>query len=163
MRLKRGILIVFLAALILSIGFVFISADDEMTVEAKFVGYGTQFIGIEVPDYISLGEVNKDDPFSDEKNIRINNTGTINVKVTPELASGSPAVFDYTYFRKQKTSTTDPSLNVSHKIGEYNIDINADNYETFYMRLDLTDFTGTLSSNNINLSATIKFTAMASS
>ena len=134
-----------------------------MIVEANFVGYGEQFINIIVPDYIYLGKVDKDNPISSlEPLIRINNTGNVNVIVTPELASGSPAVFNYTYFRKQKTSTTNPSLNVSHQIGEYNISIKKMDDETFYMRLNLTDFEGILPSDNLNLSATIKFIAMAS-
>lgn len=161
MEKRKGILIAFLAALMLSAGFMLISADDEMTVEAEFINYGNQFISIEVPDYISLGEVSKDDPFSDEKNISISNTGTINAIVTPELASGSHAVFNYTYFREHKTQNG-TAFPFEH-IEDFSINVEGGDHKTFYMSMNLTGFNGTLSSNNINLSTTIRFTAMPSS
>lgn len=161
-KLKKAEVIVLLVSLIFLAGLVFIKADDNTVIEANFLGYGEEIISIQVPDHINLGEVNKDDPLSSEKIIRINNTGTRNLRIIPELAFNSPEVFNYTYFRKQKTtSTNDSSLTAFHKIGEYNINISKDDYETFYISLNLTDFKGNLSSNNINLNTTIKFVGMA--
>jgi len=160
--MKRGMIIILLACLTFLLGLIFISADDNMTVEANFVGYGGGTFSIQVPDYIFLGSVSKDNPFKESNMIRINNTGVINAVVTPQLTSDSLEVFNYTYFRKQKSTTTnDTSLIEFHRIGEYSIDVNKKDDATFYMSLNLTDFNGTLPSDDINLSTTIKFTAMA--
>ena len=159
--MKRLVWIILLACIALISSFILVSASNEMVVTANFVGYGAEVISIQYPDSIYLGEVHKDYPFSDEKNIRINNTGNSRIIITPELATNASEVFNYTYFRKQKTSTTDPTLNVSHKIGEYNITIEETDYETFYIRLDLTNFSETLNSDSLNLSTQIKLTAMA--
>ncbi len=156
MGLKRGILIVFLAALILSIGFIFISADNEMIVEANFVGYGTQFISIIVPDYIYLGEVSKGDPSVESSKFYINNTGTIDVKITANISGNVSEVFNYLHLRKFGNST-------QIKINDFETEIFSDDDKSFYVGINMTNFNGTLSSNDINLNATIKFTAMASS
>ena len=66
------------------------------------------------------------------------------------------------YFRKQKSTTTnDSSLVAFRKIGEYSINISENDFETFYISLNLTDFNGTLPLNNLDLNATIKFVGMA--
>lgn len=152
-------MIILIICLTFLLGLIFISASDEMTVEANFVGYGGGTFSIQVPDYISLGTINKDDPFNEIK-IIINNTGVVNAIVTPQLAYNSPEVFNYTYFREHMThnGTAVPF----EKIGNFSIDVNKKNDATFYMSLNLTDFNKTLSSDDINLSTTIKFTAMAS-
>lgn len=161
-KLKKAEVIVLLVSLIFLAGLVFIKADDNMIVEANFVGYGEEnIISIEVPDYIDLGNVSKDRPISSEEpNIRINNTGALNIIVTPQLISGSKEVFNYTYFRKYISSSNE-TLNQFHKIGEYSTNVNKNSHTTFYISLNLTDFKGNLSSNNINLNTTIKFVGMA--
>jgi hypothetical protein len=162
-KLKKAGVIVFLVSLIFLAGLIFIKADDEMTVEANFTGYSGGTFSIQVPDYIFLGEVSPETPFTEtSKTIRINNTGSANAIVTPELASNSPEVFNYLYFRKQKsTSTNDTSLIEFHKIGEYSINVNKKDDTTFYVSLNLTDFKKTLPSDDINLSTIIKFVGMA--
>jgi hypothetical protein len=153
--------IILFVSLIFILGLIFINADDEMSVEANFNGYGGGSFSIQVPDYIYLGSISKDDPFN-EVSIKINNTGVVNAIVTPQLASDSPEVFNYIYFRKQKsTSTNDSSLTAFHKIGEYSVNVSKKGYETFYMSLNLTDFKEILPSDDINLSTTIKFVGMA--
>jgi hypothetical protein len=160
---KRGLLIAVILAILL-VGFLPVQAENGMVVEANFIDFGEETITVEVPDYISLGEVSKDDPVSSlEPKIRINNTGNMKVLITPELATGSSPAFNYLFFRKQKTtSTNDTSLTAFHQIGTYNVNIDRGDYETFYISLNLTDFDGVLSSDNLNLSTTVKFTAMAS-
>jgi hypothetical protein len=163
--MKKEVMIIFFICLTFLLGLIFIGANDDMVVEANFVNFGElgeEIISIQVPDYIFLGIINKDNPFKESNMIRINNTGTVDTRVTPQLASDASEVFNYTYFRKQKSTTTnDTSLTAFHKIGEYEVNVNKNNHATFYMSLNLTDFNGTLPSNDINLSATIKFTAMA--
>ena len=159
-KLKRISIILFLGFIFI-LGLIFIKADDNMVIEANFNGYGGGTFSIHVPDHISLGSISKDDPFN-EVSIRINNTGVVNAVVTPQLSSNSPEVFNYIYFRKQKsTSTNDSSLTAFHKIGGYSIDVNKKDDATFYMSLNLTEFKGILPSDDINLSTTIKFVGMA--
>lgn len=167
--MKRGVL-VFLAAfsilLIAVISMGDINAYDvtpgEMVVGVNVLGYEGDYIRIQVPDYISLGEVSKNYPLSDEIKIRVNNTGTIDAIVTPELVSGSNPIFDYTFFRKQtQTSTNNTYLIEFHRIGDYNINVDKKDYETFYVSMNLSDYNGTWPTENLDLNTTIRFNAMS--
>lgn len=153
--MKLGVIIIFLA-FVFTLSLIFISAyDQSMTVEANFIGYGTQFISIEVPDYISLGEVSKGDPSVESSKFYINNTGTIDVKITANISENSSEVFNGIYLRKYSNTT-------QIKINDFETEILNGVGKMFYVGINMTNFNGTLSSNNLNLSATIKFTAMAS-
>jgi hypothetical protein len=145
--------------------------NQSMIVEANIFGFGNEDevpeVGIEVPDYIFLGNVSRDDPVSDEKTINLNNTGKINITVTPRLRSDDEEIFKWLYFRTMKSSTLHPELNIHHKIGEYTTDIekpssgNTKRAKSIYMQLNLTDFEGNLREDIIGYQKEIIFFAMA--
>jgi len=150
--LAVGLLLVSLFSLSL------VNSDDIMLVEANFQGYAER-ISIEVPDYLYLGEITKENPISEEISIKINNTGNIDVVVILVLPTGSPEVFNYLYFRKYKTSN---GINViPDRIGSYEVNVSSKSTTNFYMSLNLTDFNGTLNSNNININSSVQFFGIA--
>jgi len=149
-----------------SVGFLFImifslslvNSDDIMVVEANFQGYAER-ISIEVPDYLYLGEVTRDNPVSEEINIKVNDTGNIDAMVIPTLSSDSPEVFNYLYFRKYQTSN---GTNViPTRIGSFEVNVSKHSSTSFYMSLNLTDFNGTLNSDNLNLNSSVQFLGIA--
>ena len=157
MKKKRLALIVLSLAFIISSGLIIMGADEgEMIVEANFIGYGepvAPIISIEVPDSISIGEVTKSDPVS-EKKFSINNTGNVDVVITTEIDENASEVFDYLFLRKYRSSAR---FNISDFEGE----VPDGEEKKFYVGVNMTNFNGTLSSNDLVLNTTIKFTAMA--
>ena len=157
MEKKRFALIILSLALLIGSGLIIMGAEEgEMIVEANFIGFGVQLppvISIEVPDSISIGEVTKNDPVS-EKKFSINNTGTVDVVITTEIDENASEVFDYLFLRKYRSSTR---LNVNDFEGQ----IPTGEEKQFYVGLNMTGFNETLSSNDLVLNTTIKFTAMA--
>lgn len=145
--------------------------NDTMTIEVNLLGFGNEStvpeVGIEVPDYVFLGNVSKDDPVSDEKTININNTGKTNITVTPQLREEGEEIFSWLYFRTMKSSTVHPELNIPYRIGEYNLIIekpavgNTKRSKNIYLRLNLTDFSGNLREDIIGYQKDIIFFAMS--
>jgi hypothetical protein len=148
-----------------------LQTNQTVTIEANILGFGDESevpeVGIEVPDHISLGNVSKEDPLSDEKTIRINNTGKVNITVTPKLQDEDEEIFSHLYFRTMKSSTLHPELNIPYIIGEYSIDIekpssgNTKRSKDIYVRLNLTEFNGNLREDLIGYQKEIIFFAMA--
>jgi len=144
--------------------------NDTMTVEANILGFGNESeipeVGIEVPDYVFLGNVSRNDPLSDEKKIVINNTGKTNIIVTPRLRDEDEEIFQWLYFRT-RMSSSNASLNIPYKIGDYSIVIKkpssgkTKNDEYIYMRLNLTEFEGNLREDLIGYQKEIIFFAMS--
>jgi hypothetical protein len=158
----------------LSLGFsnvVALGENATMTVEVDIIGFNSTSggeISIEVPDYIDLGEVSKNDLVSDEEGIWINNTGIVDIRVTPQLNDPEEEIFKYLYFRKQtSTVTNNTDLILFKKIGDYYIDINkpttGKSYraEHCYMQLNLSDFNGVIKEDVNNYQADIVFLATA--
>lgn len=151
---KRGIVIIFLIGIIL-LGLFFIRAQNEMIVSANFVGYGPEtIISIQVPDYIDLGNISRDNPWNESEKFRVNNTGNIDFNITISISENSSKVFDYLYIKKYGDSTR-------KNISDFEITIPKKDDRTIYVGINLTNFNGTLPSNNIHLNATIRFVGMA--
>ena len=152
-----------------------VNADEgmnaTMTVEVDLVGFNATSAGgisIWVPDEIDLGQVTKTKLTSSEKGIWINNTGTVDIRVTPELKDSDEEIFKYLYFRKQQsTSTNNTDLIIFKKIGDYHLDINKPGTgkkyraEHCYMQLNLTDFDGEIREDVNNYNTEITFLATA--
>src|SRR3989344_243265 len=90
------------------------SGNATMTVEVNIMGFANQSgnvsdVSIEVPDYINLGNVTKDNPVSEEVDVYINNTGKLPITVTPQLKDSDELIFSYLYFRT-RTSSGNESL-----------------------------------------------------
>ncbi|VVB78813.1 Uncharacterised protein [uncultured archaeon] len=147
------------------------SSNMTMKVKVDLTGFNSSSTGeisIWVPDSIDLGEVDKTDLVSDEVGIYINNTGGIDIRVTPELKDSEEEIFKYLYFRKQKsTSTNNTDLVSFKKIGDYYLDIDKPmtgkkyRAEHAYMQLNLSDFEGDIKEDVNDYNADIIFIATA--
>jgi len=155
----------------LSLSFSNVAATEQnatMTVEANIIGFAngstTEEVSIEVPDYVFLGNVTKDEPVSDELKLYINNTGKVAITVTPQLKDPEEIIFSYLFFRLLKTSngTAVPFT----RIGDFSMNIDkptsGSSYKSkyFYMKLDLTEFDGDIKEDLIGYRTDILFLAM---
>lgn len=159
--------ILFLISLIFVFtGFDFINADsdanDTMIVEVNLLGFGnaseTPEIAIEVPDYIFLGNVSKDDPVSNESDkMWINSTGTANITIMPQIDDPNEKIFQYLFFKRITSDSW-------KRIGNWSLDI--DKPKTgkgkgqFYVRLDLRNFNGNINEDIIGYTNNVVFYAM---
>lgn len=147
------------------------SYNDSMMVEVNLSGFSEDTpvggVSIEVPEYINLGSVSRQDPVSDEVSIPINNTGGVPIIVTPMLKTNNDPIYQYLFFRTQKSSTVDPTLAIFKRIGEYNVAIDkpasgkSSRSKSIYMQLNMTDFTGTINENMFGYKKEIVFVAMS--
>ncbi len=154
----KGLILILSALVFIFVFSVSVNANDTTTVEAHFQGYG-QEISMEVPDYINLGNFDKNNLWNETSKVYVNNTGGYTISVTPELSEDSPGVFENLGFRESKTKNgiaVDPTI-----IGDYTFNITKNNRKGFYMSLNITDFNGTLPSDDITLNAKVKFVATA--
>jgi len=144
-----------------------ILSNDTMTVEVDLVDFTppVPFVGIEVPNEISIGNLSKKTMKSEEKLIYINNTGNVNISVTPYLLDSSEEIFRYLYFRFQKTVNNTPIK--PEKIGNWSLKIEkpdeGEEYRkvSFYMQLNLTDYDKEIKEDILGHRAEIIFYAMA--
>lgn len=151
--MKRVILLFCLASLIFVIPL--INSNDTITLEANFVGYAER-LSIDVPEEFSsidFGEVSKSNPWAQTDKMHINNTGNRDATVEIELDSSAPDVFNYLYLK--------PYGGQWVSFDEFTINISKYSSKTIYLALNLTDFQGNLSSNNLSLSTHITFIGMA--
>lgn len=122
----------------------------------------TPNVSLQVPDYVYIGNVTvgekQPNPTSADK-IWINNTGNVNVIITPVLVNSSEEIFSYLYL---STTTTGPYK----RIGNFSLIINAPSSggyraDYIYAKLDLTNYTSNLTSDLIAHRAKIRFDAVA--
>ena len=171
---KKELITFFLFALIICIYILVqnVLADDSndtMTVSANILGFHNQGslegVGIQVTDYIDLGNVTNKTLLSAEKKIYINNTGSVNITVTPQLEDPNEGIFSFLYFRL-RMSSSDTSKNKYSRIGDFNIYIDKPSSgskvksEYCYMRLNLTEFDGPLTEDLYDHRANVIFYAM---
>lgn len=160
--MKRGEILLLILAGIFVISFIyFVNAADDYTatmiVEAN-IDSDAGVVKIEVPEKVSFGDIAKGE-VSDKIKVYINNTGTVNVFVTPKLKDPNEKIFSNLYFQTRQQSKT-PELNEVYRIGDYRLNISSSR-EYFYMWLDLEDYSGSINQDMINHTAEIEFIAMA--
>src|SRR3989344_7912271 len=82
---KRALFILILLSALFSF-YVSAGQNETMTVEANIFAEEIyqDIISIEVPDYIFLGNVSKGEE-TEKAKIYVNNTGNVNVTITPQL------------------------------------------------------------------------------
>ena len=120
---------------------------------ATILGPPPSIIGVQVPDFISFGNLSVGEK-SDDVKVNITNTGNVDIIVTPTLANSSELIFSYTYFKR---ITSDPYLN----IGDYKHNVSSGSSNYMYARLDLRNYTGTFEDGSVNnVKADIKFVAV---
>jgi hypothetical protein len=146
-------------SLIMFFSFVFLaSADDVMTVEANIFAY---VASVEVPENVFLGNLTKgyQTDLSASDKFKINNTGTTDITVTPELVNSTEVIFSYLYFGRTISGNFT-------RIGNYSLDIDQPSEpggkesESIYMKLDLRNFNGSIEEDMINHNAEVNFIAM---
>ncbi|MDP2925447.1 MAG: hypothetical protein Q8N99_03680 [Nanoarchaeota archaeon] len=169
---KRDIvLIFFLMILVLTIMPKYVisqmTSNSSMIVGANILGFGegsNEGVSIEIPDYVFLGNVTKEDPYSDEKKISINNTGTVPITVTPVLKD-EDEIFKNLFFRTRMGSSN-LSMNIFYRIGDYNLYIDKPatgkraRSEYCYMSLNMSGFDGTIREDLIDYRTELVFIAM---
>lgn len=135
-----------------------------MTAEVDVIAEDSDIISVQVPERIDFGEISKGEK-SEEMRIYINNTGNVDIIVTPDLLDQSEDIFSYLYLRKQKTSD---GLDVPFsRIGDFSLNISkpdaGDDFKSayFYMILDLSDYPDEILDDMINHETDIKFYAVA--
>jgi len=164
---------VYFTALILAISitlFYLSSAlTDTMTVEANIFANGnnsgnSSIIRVEVPDHLFFGNVSNFD-ISNELKVYVNNTGNVDIVVTPDLVNRSEVIFSNLYLRKFRTSGG-VAVNYT-RIGNFSFNVTKPssgqtfNSEYFYIILDLRNNTQSITSDMINHTTNVRFFAAA--
>ena len=133
----------------------FVFAGTVTTFESNIL---QPVIQINVPDK-ALIENSTPGYVSSEDSFLIQNTGTVDVSITPSLVSASDPIYRYLYFRESSGS--------SRPIGVFSMNISkpssfpGTNSKTFYYKLDLRNFNGTLTQNLLGYQSDVKFIAVA--
>ncbi|MBS3071703.1 hypothetical protein J4408_01800 [Candidatus Pacearchaeota archaeon] len=152
------------------IGFVFLvfvlfvymaSGSELMTVEADIFVPG-DVVSIEVPDSIYLGNVTYGfESATDEYKIFVNNTGTVNATITPMLINSSEQIFSHLYFGRILSDNFE-------RIGNWSLELEKPavfpgfKSSSFYIKLDLKDFSGDLNNDLVGHKTQVEFIAVAS-
>lgn len=154
---KIGVIIA-LAALFL-IAFAGAVDTDIVEFRANILANEPQIVKVSVPDYVFLGSVGKGEQTENVK-IYVNNTGNVNVTITPELVNKNDPYFKYIYFQRR---VAEPY----RKIGEFKFNISAPKSpkkyedEYVYAKLDLRSFEGDIQENIQEYKSDVKFVAVA--
>ena len=133
--------------------------NDISIFEANILGPPPTLIRVSVPDNIFFGNVSRGQE-SERIRIDINNTGNVDVIVTPKLVDSSEEIFNYTYFTRR---VAEPY----QRIGDFSFNISAPadpggfESEYFYAKIDLRDFRGNIDRDMIGHRANVKFFAVA--
>ncbi|MFA5020100.1 MAG: hypothetical protein WC533_03290 [Candidatus Pacearchaeota archaeon] len=164
----KKLVIFALAVMFITSFFYFVSAqqNETMVVEANIFAKETEadIISIEVPDYIFIGNVSEGEKtsYDDLIKVYVNNTGNVNITITPQLSEPREEIFSNLWFQSRKTGNSSQE----YRIGDYSFDINAPSSgsfrsEYFYMGLDLTSINNTIIENDlIGYKANITFVAL---
>lgn len=140
----------------------FALANDTLTAEVNIV-VPEKIVSIQVQEHVSLGNITMGSSKQSTGNVKvdINNTGTVDVFVTPVLVEESE-VFSNLYLTKRLSGAF---LNWA-KVGEWTLDIDQPSSvggvkkEYFYMKLDLTDFEGEIEESMLGQQAELLFVAV---
>jgi hypothetical protein len=155
--MKRGLITLIFLGVLIS-GFSVVSGDEIMGVEVDIFVPG-QEISIEVPNEVYLGNFTwgfEDE--TDKSKVYINNTGNVDLEVTPELVNGSDEIYQNLFFARR---TTVPY----QRIGNWSYDLDAPSSpggvesDYFYMKLDLSDYNGAIESSLIGYKADVRWIA----
>lgn len=161
--MKREIAFAIFLMLVFYACYAFAAQNETMFVEANILAESIpqDLISIEVPDYIFLGDVNEHDS-SDKAKIYVNNTGTVDVTITPQLADPNDEIFQNLYFQNRQTGNNSRV----YQIGQYSFDIlkpssaGGKRSEYFYMWLDLTDYPDDITEDLLGQKTEIVFIAL---
>ncbi len=160
--MKKRVIILMLVALCSLAICLFLASSASfnvtMKVEANILAepQQQQIMQVSIPDYVFLDNVTKGNA-TEEIKVYVNNTGTINVTLTPVLADPSNQFFRNLYFTKRL------SPRLYKKIGDFSFALPAHSptggveKDWFYMKLDLKNYTSSIPQNLLNQKADVKF------
>jgi len=129
--------------------------NDTLIVKVNLL---EQVASVDVTPSIHFGNLTKGYSTNDSK-IDINNTGTADITVTPLLNNASEKIFKNLYFQRR---VSDPYK----KIGSFSMNlskpssIGGSNEDYCYVKLDLTNYSYTISSDSLNYQTNIVFLVM---
>lgn len=135
---------------------VFVSADDTLQTEADVYA---PTIGVSVTGMVDFGSLTKGYSSAD-KAIEVNNTGDVNIVVTPDVTDPHDAIYDNLFFRKTTTSPLFVVGTFTMTIAKPTV-FGGVTKDSAYVRLDLTNYTGTIATDKLNLTSNVVFTAVA--
>lgn len=156
---------IFLLALAFSMFFMLPTANADdielMTVETD-IFVPEDIVSIQVPDYVYVGNITTTNSKleTDDIILDINNTGNVDIIVTPELADEGETIFSYLYFAR---TTSDPY----RRIGDWSLNISKPSSEggvrkqSFHLKLDLDEYPGDFTDSIFNHKADVRFVAVA--
>jgi hypothetical protein len=154
------------ASLLLSVLLIFsvisVFAEQNVTtcVSADVLSdtYCEEVIGIQVSPNLSLGNVTRGSDGNSLK-VYINNTGTVNLTITPILQDSNEKIFSYLYFQRRTTESW-------RKLGNWSLNLSratpcgAINDDYFYMKLDLRNYPTAINNHLFNYKTNLTFWAM---
>jgi hypothetical protein len=161
METKNKLVVVLIASILLLAPFAL--ANDTMNAEIDII-VPEPVVSVQVPESVFLGNMTwgYGSPKTGNVKVDINNTGNVDVLVTPVLAEPD-TIFDYLWMTKRLSG---PSQNWA-VIGEWSMDIakpttlGGVRKDYFYTKLDLAEFEGELNESMIGHHADILFIAVA--
>jgi hypothetical protein len=155
----RGIFAVY-SAIFLIIAMLLISpagnAGNILTLESNIL---KSTASVSVPDKIVIGDVAKGYSVRSDK-VYINNTGNIDISVTPQLVNTTEIFYNYLYFSTTATSGFKSFGNFSFNITKPD-DLGNSSTDYIYIKLDLTNYAGNITQDYISYQKSIRFVAMA--
>ncbi|MBS3079372.1 hypothetical protein J4218_04580 [Candidatus Pacearchaeota archaeon] len=149
--------VIFLLVGLFGTGFVLADVNSSMTIEVDLIDF-TPVIGIQVPDNIDLGNLSKRTMKTSNYRVDINNTGNINITITPELKNPSEEILSYLFFQRRTTEDY-------QRIGNWSLFIPASKTsnpedEYCYIKLDLNSYEKNIDNDIFNYNGQIIFIAM---
>jgi len=147
-------------ALLLSLMFLGAEQNSTVCVFANIISdtYCEQQVGIQVPPNLYLGNVTRGSD-GDSLKVYINNTGTVNLIITPLLQDSQEKIFSHLYFQRRTTESW-------RRIGNWTFNLSRasacgevyDDY--FYMKLDLRNYPDAINNHLFNYKTNLTFWAM---
>ncbi|MDO8459903.1 MAG: hypothetical protein Q7S74_02235 [Nanoarchaeota archaeon] len=131
-----------------------------MSVEADII-VPPQVVSIQVPDQVYLGNITIGSQTETYRvQVKMNNTGNTNITITPRLVNPNNLIFQNLFFFRILEDTP-------VKIGDWSLPITKPasiggvKEGSFYMKLDLADYPGTITSSMLNYKTDVEFIAVA--
>lgn len=149
----------FIFAILLGVVIVSAGHSDISTFKVNVLGPPPAIIKIQVPDFVFFENVSSGEE-SERMRVDINNTGNIDVIITPRLVDLNEEIFNYTYFTRR---VSEPY----QKIGLFSLNLSASSdrggieSDYFYAKIDLREFKGRIDRDLIGHRTDVKFIAVA--
>jgi hypothetical protein len=145
------------------ISIIYAAQNDTMVVEVNVLApeIPSNTVSIEVPDYLFMDNISVGES-TDKFRVEVNNSGNVDIIITPLLQDPDDEIFSNLWFQNRKTGNNSQE----YAIGEYSFNITASstpggkNDEYFWMWLDLTNFEGNIEEDMIGRRADLLFIAL---